>query len=337
MDLADITFRDDTRYTYAVGRVRALETKLLTRADFSRLLDAEDYAQALRSLMEMGYPVSEERADHEPVLVAEQHQALALLEQLSQDDRLADVFRRRYDFHNLKVLLKARHSRQEMDQAILDLGALPVEVISEAVIGDEPGRLPEPLSNAYRAAEEAFGQTGSPADLDVAVEREQYAYMARELAPLKSPFLKAWLEWEVDLLNIKSFLRLKWLGEELRGFDAVMLPGGSLSAGFFRPLREESLDTLGQAFQRTPYGKAAAEGISQLKAQKSFAPLERGCDDLMIALLRRSRETSFGVEPVVAFILLKEFEIKGIRAVMVGKLNGLPKDKIKERLPGAYI
>jgi V/A-type H+-transporting ATPase subunit C len=337
MDLADITFRDDTRYAYAVGRIRALETRLLSRADFSRLLDAEDYAAALRALMEMGYSVSEERAEHEPVLVAEQQKALALLEQLSQDERLAAVFRRRYDFHNLKVLLKAKHSRQEMDQAILDLGALAVDVISEAVIGDEPGRLPGPLGDAYRAAEEAFGQTKSPGDLDVAVERQQYAYMAGELAPLKSPFLKAWLEWEVDLLNIKSFLRLKWLGEELKAFDAVMLPGGSLPAGFFRPLREESLDTLGQAFQRTSYGKAVTEGISQLKAQKSFAPLERSCDDLMIALLKRSRETSFGVEPVVAFVLLKEFEIKGIRAIMVGKLNGLPKERIKERLPGAYI
>jgi len=43
------------------------------------------------------------------------------------------------------------------------------------------------------------------------------------------------------------------------------------------------------------------------------------------------------VEPLTAYVLLKEFEIRSVRAVLVGKLNGLPKKKIKERLPGAYL
>jgi V/A-type H+-transporting ATPase subunit C len=80
-----------------------------------------------------------------------------------------------------------------------------------------------------------------------------------------------------------------------------------------------------------------SEGISQLKAQKSFAALERSVDDLLIQLLKQSREASFGVEPVVAYLLLKEYEIQAVRAVMVGKLNQLPKEKIKERLPSEYI
>jgi V/A-type H+-transporting ATPase subunit C len=80
-----------------------------------------------------------------------------------------------------------------------------------------------------------------------------------------------------------------------------------------------------------------SDGIEQLKVHGSFAPLERGCDDLMMELLRTSGRTSFGPEPLAAFVLLKEFEIRSVRAVLVGKLNGLPRDKIKERLPGAYI
>lgn len=337
MDVSDIILKDDTRYAYAVGRIRALETKLLAKADFSRLLDADGLSQALRMLAELGYSVSEETREYEPVLLAEQKAALHLLGQLSEDEGLMELFRRRYDYHNLKVLLKAKHSQQELEHAILDLGIVSLDDLAAAVMGDEPSSLPPPLARAMMAAESAYAETRSPQELDIAVDQEQYAFMAEELRRLKNSFLQTWLSWEVDLLNIRSFLRIRWLEENFKSFERHMAPGGSLDVEFFRQIREEPLDGLAQIFQRTPYGKAIADGISQLKAQESFAPLERSCDDLLIQFLRRSRETSFGVEPVVAYLLLKEFEIKAVRAVLVGKVNELPKDKIKERLASEYV
>lgn len=337
MDFFDIVLKDDTRYAYAVGRIRALETKLLGKADFSRLLDADGLSQALRTLAELGYPVSEEAREYEPILMAEQKTALHLLGQLSEDEGLMELFRRRYDYHNLKVLLKAKHSQQELEHAIIDLGIVSVEDLAAAVMGDEPNNLPPPLARAMIAAESAYAETRSPQGLDIAVDQEQYAFMTEELRRLNNSFLQTWLRWEVDLLNIKSFLRIRWLKENFKSFERDMAPGGGLDVEFFRQMREEPLDSLAQMFQRTPYGKAIADGISQLKAQDSFAPLERSCDDLLIQFLRRSRETSFGVEPVVAYLLLKEFEIKAVRAVLVGKVNELPKDKIKERLASEYV
>jgi len=335
--LTEMDFRDDTRYTYAVGRIRALETRLLTRSDFVRLMDAGDIAGALRALTEMGYPVPEGATAYEPVLTAENGAALELLERLSEDERLVELFRRRYDFHNLKVLLKAEHSAQDLSAALVDLGTVPVGDLQEAVRAGEPNRLPEPLAAAMRVAGERYEQSGGPGDLDTAVESIQYADMSAVLEEMGNRFLSAWLAWEVDLLNVRSFLRFKWLQEDMKTFPDVLLPGGSLGWDFFRPIREEPLDTLAQAFGRTPYGRVVSDGIAQLQARRSFAPLERGCDDLMMELLGTSGRTSFGVEPLVAYMLLKEFEIRSVRAILVGKLNGLPREKIKERLPGAYL
>lgn len=335
--LTDIEFSDDTRYIYAVGRVRALERRLLSRTDFARLLDATDLNGALRALAEMGYPVPEGGSDYEPVLTDEHRAALATLEDLAEDPALTAVFRRRYDFHNLKVLLKAEHSGQDLDRAIVDLGSVDVEALQDAVRTEEPERLPQPLAEAMRAAGERYRESENPGDLDVAVERVQYAELSRIIGEMDNRFLSVWLAWEVDLLNIRSFLRFRWLAEDLKTFPEVLLPGGTLGWDFFRPLRDEPLETLGQAFGRTPYGRAVSDGIGQLRSGHSFAPLERGCDDLMMELLRTASRTSFGVEPLAAYVLLKEFEIRSVRAVLVGKLNGLPRDRIKERLPGAYL
>jgi len=337
MDLSDIILKDDTRYAYAVGRVRALETKLLSKADFSRLLDAADFAQALRALAESGYPVTEETRDYEQVLMAEQKEVLSLLGDLSEDESLVELFRRRYDYHNLKVLLKGKYSHQDLEQALIDLGLMPIQKLAEAVMGGEVDALPETLGRAVTAAESAFALTRAPQELDVGVDQEQYAYMSEVLRQLNNSFLQTWLTWEIDLINITSFLRLRWLDENLKSLERDMLPGGSLDATFFRQIREEPWETLAQSFQRTPYGQGIADGISKLKTKKTFAALERSCEDIMIQLLKRSRETSFGVEPVVAYVLLKEFEIKAVRAVLVGKLNDLPKEKIKERLLSEYV
>jgi len=335
--LTDIEFPDDTRYIYAVGRIRALERRLLSRADFARLLDAPDLDGALRNLAEMGYPVPEEGMAYEAVLTEEQRAALALLEDLTEDPELIELFRRRYDFHNLKVLLKAEYSGQDLDRAIMDLGTVDVEELREAVRAGEPDRLAEPLAEAMRAAGERYAESENPGDLDAAVESVQYAELSGMIAELGNRFLSTWLVWQVDLLNIRSFLRFRWLQEDLKTFPEILLPGGSLEWDFFRPIREEPLETLGQAFGRTPYGRAVSDGIGQLQSRHSFAPLERGCDDLMMELLGASSRTSFGIEPLAAYVLLKEFEIRSVRAVLVGKLNGLPREKIKERLPGAYI
>ncbi len=335
--LSDIEFPDDTRYIYAVGRIRALERRLLSRADFVRLLDAPDLGGALRVLSEMGYPVPEGASAYEPALMAEQKAALELLESLTEDRALIELFRRRYDFHNLKVLLKAERSGQDLDRAIVDLGTVAVEELAEAVRAGESERLPEPLAEAMRTAQERYDESENPGDLDAAVESVQYAELSGMIAKMDNRFLSTWLSWEVDLLNIRSFLRFRWLQEDLKTFQGILLPGGSLGWDFFRPIREEPLETLAQAFGRTPYGRMVGDGIGQLQSRRSFAPLERGCDDLMMELLGTSSRASFGVEPLAAYVMLKEFEIRSVRAVLVGKLNGLPRDKIKERLPGAYL
>jgi V/A-type H+-transporting ATPase subunit C len=48
---------DPKRYGFAVGRVRVLETRLLGRSTFERLLDAHSFREQLRILSETPYGV----------------------------------------------------------------------------------------------------------------------------------------------------------------------------------------------------------------------------------------------------------------------------------------
>ncbi len=69
----------------------------------------------------------------------------------------------------------------------------------------------------------------------------------------------------------------------------------------------------------------------------SFVGFERTGRDLILGHLRKANLIAFGIEPLIAYLLTKENEVRMIRTIMVGKLNNLQPDRIKESLPRVYL
>ena len=103
---------DDTRYAYAVGRIRVLETRLLDKSRLDSLVEARSAEEVLKALADTDYgpflAELKEARGFEEALNGELKNVLRLVSDLSQDAELTDIFRLRYDFHNLKVLLKIK-------------------------------------------------------------------------------------------------------------------------------------------------------------------------------------------------------------------------------------
>ena len=65
--------------------------------------------------------------------------------------------------------------------------------------------------------------------------------------------------------------------------------------------------------------------------------LEKLIDNYIMNMMRDAKIIPFGVEPVIAYIYAKETEIKIIRIIMVGKLNNIAVEVIRERLRDIYV
>lgn len=65
--------------------------------------------------------------------------------------------------------------------------------------------------------------------------------------------------------------------------------------------------------------------------------LEKLIDNYIMNMMRDAKIIPFGVEPVIAYIYAKETEIKIIRIIMVGKLNNIAAEVIRERLRDIYV
>ena len=54
-------------------------------------------------------------------------------------------------------------------------------------------------------------------------------------------------------------------------------------------------------------------------------------------LIKETNSINYGAEVIFAYLIAKEVEIKNLRLVLVGKVNDLPFEFIKERLREVYV
>lgn len=338
--LGILPFKEDTRYAYAVGRVRALETRLLARHDFERMVDARDPEEALKVLSETAYAPAVSRFgephQYEELLRSQLRETLELVSPLFVDQRLIEFFQVRYDYHNVKVLLKAKHSGRDLDAALIDLGTVGIERLRR-VVSEGTNGIPEHLFQTIWLAEVVYRENGEPHLMDIEVDRRLFSCLLGSEVVKELPFLLSWVKREIDLANIRAFLRIKCMGGDIDVLKSSLIDGGSLSLPFFFPLEEQPLEALPQAFSRTPYARLVEEGVDGIIKSDSFSRLERLGDEFIISFLRSSNRVVFGPEPIVTYLLLREYELKKIRTIMVGKVNDLPREWIKERLPDVHV
>ena len=76
----------------------------------------------------------------------------------------------------------------------------------------------------------------------------------------------------------------------------------------------------------TPYSNAAA------LLKDSAAQYEKWCDDVIMELAETARMQAFGSDPLAAYYIAKEAEIKNIRILSVCKEFGADKETITERM-----
>jgi len=79
------------------------------------------------------------------------------------------------------------------------------------------------------------------------------------------------------------------------------------------------------------------DGIESFRNTGSLTKLEKLSDNYIMNYVKKSRFVTFGVEPLIGYLVAKESEIRNVRIVMVGKINGISPEIIRERLRETYV
>ena len=99
---------------YAVARVRMLTKQGLNQSKLDRLIATKDYAEAKRTLGELGWG-STKGEDDEQLSIHYVEQAYHLARKITPNQEITDCFLIRYGIHNVRTLIKARELKIKVD------------------------------------------------------------------------------------------------------------------------------------------------------------------------------------------------------------------------------
>lgn len=310
-----------------------MEKSLLSQNTVERMIGAPDVHEAFRALSESDYSsmLDEFKTPNQTEKMVMRHLRdvrLDLQNMIGSDSGPLQIIWRKYDFHNLKSLIKI----QAKDGTVTDLKKLLVPLGSRSrkiwldffETGSSRHLRPGWLK-LHKKALATFAQTKDPRDIDFLIDQEYFLALQKMTASY-SPFFQGFIKRLIDIFNITLRLRLQ---NDDNKFSANFAPGGFLPRNIFRKATglENRIIGFGQGYDTLKSGILLA-----LEKSGSFSILEKQSDDLITTFLHRSKTISFGPEPVFSYWLAKKNNAMIIRTIINSKLAGIPQDRIRHHL-----
>lgn len=330
----------DSRYLFAVGRIRVLEKRLMPRQAMVRLLESRSEEEMGRVLGDYGYSevMDDERTIHdfEDMLSLHLKRNYELIGELSANSPVVHLYRRRYDFHNIKTLLKAEMLGEDPEPALSSLGEIPVSLMKDVLSGKAKEISPE-LDQVVADVRAYLDNEGDSQVIDLLVDKAYISYISGVKGEIGLPFFNKLVAMQIDLGNLKTLIRIRRMGSPRRLLSNALLPGGDVDNRLvWLRLYDRSNDEILSALRLTSYASIANAGGGEWLHKGQISKLEHLSDNFTLNYLDKSRAVTAGLEPLISYLLKKEKEIKILRIILVGKINAIPLELIRERLTVFY-
>ena len=176
-----------------------MERRLLTAQRLEQLLTAPSVEACAQLLSEWGYAPVHDEPSLQAALSAQREAVFADVSRFMPEAEVLDVFRLKYDYHNIKTLLKAP---QDAERLLIDAGTVPAETMRKKHA--ENGGwdfLPADMAAAADEAQRVLAETGSARSSDCILDRAYFARLEKLAADSHIPYLQDYVRAMIDAAN----------------------------------------------------------------------------------------------------------------------------------------
>ncbi len=329
---------DDWQYLSQTAEVRMLEMQMLSKTALLNMAEAENFEAAAEFLAASEYALAESGkglAEVENILRARRTAVREVFAGLMLDKEIVRLFRTRDDFANLRLAVRRAVTKKALGQDYSYEGNVPAEAFEEAFEEENYGLFPDYMRQATERAILAYYQNKDIRQIDYEIDSAQAEYNLKKARQMKNIFLVGLFRIQIDLTNIRTMLRLKYAGSESRFLgDNIFLKGGYLDLERLKRGLEIGYEAMGQVFFVTPYYETVDSGANYFASDKSFLKIEQRCEEHLTGFLKTTIQIVTGTQPIIAYLLMKENEIRTVRLILTSKRNALDKKLILDRLGG---
>jgi len=358
--------------TFTAGKVSALSTGLLKRADMDRIAASASVPEALRLLADMGWGAAGDKPAFDALALRKVAEACALTRAITPAPFITDCFLLKYDIANLKILIKSKVLGKEAS-ALSECGVYDRDILGDAVKRSDYTRLPEILRDALVGADsisalapprinaedivgadsisalapprinaediveaDSISALVTPPRIDAELDKALFAQIFTNLRIVRDAVVLRYFTASAELANLMIAFRCGAMGRSHKCAEGMFVPGGALDPMALGRVAGGS-DSPKKLIGGKPYYPALRKGIDEYISGNGLALLEYEIDGYLLSVIRPHRHDIDNALPLIWYLLSREREVSSLRLIISAKAARLHAARfIDERMRALY-
>ncbi len=316
-------------YIYANARIAAREASLLTQQQVEQLLsarDADEAFDALHGTFLAPHIAGGTRADLARLLRKALSAAKKLIDDIVPDPTPFTILWLRYDFFNLKTIVKGRRAGLD-DAAIIARCFYAAHYAPERLLAAVDKGDVAAVSADLAVAYDAMVDAAQVYEIDRIANMGYFRTVARIARTCREPFVRAYARRIIDFFNCATQLRLTYLPYDIDA-ASVFVDGGTAPWSAYA-----SRDAI---FARYRALGVPAAAIEDFRATGNFAILAKAADDALLAFIKAQPATVESIVPVFGYFIALRNNTQIVRTIIAGKESGMAEADLRRIMRRLY-
>lgn len=321
-------------YPFAAGKIRVWEKRLLSQNDLDMMANAKNAEDAFAVFNDTDLAdnlLKVEAKNFGRAISEDLLQNRKMIEEMVDDKNLIKLIFSKYDFHNLKVLLKAKSAKSlDFEKMILPLGTINLEDLKKRILENQVEvKLDEDFKEILLIIEKELEKDASSCNIDIVCDKAHLSFLIKIAKKIKNKFILDFCKIQIDLANLKVFFRSRFLKRDVVEKDFI--DGGKIFVRDLISLEKKTEDEI-KKFIKLNLKREEEKFFEDYFSEGKLWQLEKAFDDLMVQELKKTKFIPYGPELVFAFAFSKFNASNNMRLVMAGKWNEIEVEEVKKRL-----
>lgn len=199
---------NDTDFLHVAARVAYLENELITRDELLKAVDAESVKEAYRTLASKQIFKNHDIEEYELAFEESLAETYALVEEITGNMGLTNVFRYPIDGHNMKVMIKSQMAKGDFGNLYKTGGTVGIETLKREFENKDFYYVPEILAESALKASDQLAKTRDSQIVDILIDKAVLELVSKESDNIYCDCMIKYITVKIDLINAKSALRL---------------------------------------------------------------------------------------------------------------------------------
>lgn len=336
------------KYPYTYLRTKFMKNALFSKTDYDKILKMK-HGEIGKYLQDFEYrkEVDELAMSYKGAELIERALQMNLANKFtklikispSELGLLIKIYLKRYDIYNIKTILRSKFSNLSLEETNRSMSPVSTEkkalfekLISQKNVEDAIAAIDFIEEKDLRQALENFKASKSLVSIENALDKHYFNYVISQLRCLSTEgrLYRKFLMNEIDVLNIKSILRMKKENLPEQQIKEMIFSFGNLKKPLIDSLIKLNFNGILKQLESTAFGDALKKYAKE-PDRINFTELEISLDRLLLEQSKKlARQHPMSVDVILGYLFLKDIEVKNIARIIKAKQLGLSEEFIEK-------